>query len=214
MQKITLLSILTLSLVGCSGKRIKPDYVVKEAKVNSVPKWLHNPAKVDSGSIAKEYKYFIEYAESSDPRLCESSAEARAKSRLSREFSEFVKRTYEETVENKQSSVTNYLANTLAKEVHTLQTQNMLSGVEVANSYWERRQFLPELGATHSGEVYVCYVVVKMKKDQVEKVTELSLQKMLESIRNQEIRQSTAEALQEVSQDFVEAPAELPPMLP
>lgn len=211
MKGYLILPLLGLSLAACSGNRkIKQDYVVKEAQEAKLPKWIREPSKADKGSVTKDFKYFIDYAENTNRRLCQTSAETRAKTRLSSEFSEFVKKTYDESVESGQDSVNNYIDKRLAKEVQSLETRSFLSGVEVAGTYWEKRQYLQEMGAPADREVYVCYTVVKMKKEQAEKVAEVALEKMLDSFKNITIKQETAEALKDVPTEFANSDTSAP----
>lgn len=182
MKRILFLSLMTL-LSACFSK-YQPDYIVIDASQEDKPEWVNNLQKyeTDKNLNSEEYKYFISDAESINKLLCEQSAIANANRSISAEISNEIISTF---TSNTEAEETNDLLITDSKkqELKSM-VRNKLSGVELEESYWEKRKYSYELGAEKEKLVYVCYQLARVKKDKHEKIINHVLNKKILEIKN------------------------------
>ena len=128
-----------------------------------------------------KYKYFVSNAESINKLLCEQSAIANTNRSISAEISNEIISTF---TSNTEAEETNDLLITDSKkqELKSM-VRNKLSGVELEESYWEKRKYSYELGADKEKLVYVCYQLAKVKKDRHDKIVNEMLNKQLLEIK-------------------------------
>ena len=113
--------------------------------------------------------------------LCEQSAIANTNRSISAEISNEIISTF---TSNTEAEETNDLLITDSKkqELKSM-VRNKLSGVELEESYWEKRKYSYELGADKEKLVYVCYQLAKVKKDRHDKIVNEMLNKQLLEIK-------------------------------
>ena len=80
--------------------------------------------------------------------------------------------------------------------------QTFLVGVQVAKTYWEKRKYMEKLGATEDKVKFYCYAVAKMDKKQLEIAIKKSTDKLLNDVKNPEVKQKTNKILKEVGNKF------------
>lgn len=155
----TLLTILFLTAVtsGCAG--FKPDYVVRDASENSRPSWIvqKNAHKSDDSGNKKNYRYYVGDAENPDQNLCLNLAESRATQKVASEISQEIMSKFKETARSKDDESTRSVKNELERNI-----QVNLHGVSVTGKYWEKRQYLKEMGAEKDKTGYKCDVAVRI----------------------------------------------------
>lgn len=172
--------LLSLLLASCSS--IKKDYVITSISYSPTPKWV----KKEYQKPDKNYKYFVSKAESTNQRLCEKTASARANLVVASEISTMINNTYKNVVESKNEE-----AKELSNEILEQSVQVYLAGVEQEENYWEKRKYTKELGAEKDIVKYQCYSLIKMNKKNYEKAVNASIDKMMRLLQedNKELKQ-------------------------
>lgn len=181
MKKVLFLT-LPMLLTACFSK-YAPDYIIIDASQEDKPEWVENLKKYEKSKNAntEEYKYFVSNAESINKLLCEQSAIANTNRSISAEISNEIISTF---TSNTEAEETNDLLITDSKKQElTSMVRNKLSGVELEESYWEKRKYSYELGADKEKLVYVCYQLAKVKKDRHDKIVNEMLNKQLLEIK-------------------------------
>lgn len=172
MKKSTVvLGIVLLS--ACSS--IKKDYTITSCSYLPEPKWV----KKESQKADNEYKYFVAKAENSNQRLCEKTASARASAVIASEIATTITNAYNNVIESSDDEYKDISSETLEQNI-----EMYLAGVEQAESYWQKRKYSKELGAEKDISKYQCYALLKMNKKNYEKVVDLSLNKMMQLLQN------------------------------
>lgn len=181
-KKITLLAFATI-LASCSSK-FKPDYVIIEASQDKKPVWINDLSKYEKNknNDSQKYKYFISESESINKRLCEQSAVANVNKKISAEISNEINNTFTSSAEVQENN--DILIEDYKKENMTSLVRNKLSGVEIKESYWEKRKYITELGAEKEKLVYICYQLARVKKDFHDKIINEMVNKKITEIKN------------------------------
>jgi len=163
MKKMTLCLTALTVLAGCSS--FKPDYVITDASEKTPPAWLVVPEKAakDKSELTK-YRFYVSDAEHKNQRLCEQQANAQATQEVASEISQNITSAFEAAYSGTDETATGKLKDTLQRSIN----QN-LHGVAVAKKYWQKRQYLQELGAEEDKTVFKCYASVKVTIKDLEK---------------------------------------------
>lgn len=204
MEKIILMALFVF-LFGCSSTKKEPeprefkkDYEVVDASNGVIPSWIDAPTTADSGSEIQAHRYFVSESKNSSKRLCMKSSQARASAKIAGEVAQFIKNSYAEgTQGGGDEEVTQYMEESLAQEAQTF-----LVGASVHKTYWEKRRFKQELGATEDETSYNCYALIKMPRKLLEKAVANSLAKLYTSIANPEIKGKAQKALKGAEEAF------------
>lgn len=161
--------------VSCSN--IKKDYEIRDASYLPAPKWVKEGKQKSSSK--DEYKYFVSKAENVNQRLCERTANTRANLVVASEIANVINSAYENVINSNADEYSEISNEKLQQNVNI-----HLAGVQNEESYWEKRQYLVQLGASKDVVKYQCYSLVKMNKENYDKAVNLSLDKMMSSISN------------------------------
>lgn len=176
------------------------DYQLRDFSHSTIPTWIQDPETGDKEKNRKHHRYFI--AESSNPNknLCKGSASARATKQIAMEIAQFYKGSFSEAVQGgTDEEVTEYMQEQLAQEAQTF-----IVGAEATQSYWEKRQYLVELGAQENKLLYNCFALIRMSKDNLEKALKFSRQKLLSHVQKPEVKQKAEKALKVAEKKFVD----------
>ena len=172
-MKKSLILFSVLLLGACSS--VKRDYTITNSSYTPTPKWVKKEAQKSDDN----YKYFVSKAENVNQRLCEKTASARANAVIASEIASTINNTYKNIVESKNEKATELSSETLQQNINMY-----LSGVEQAESYWEKRRYSKELGSEKDYTIYQCYTLLKMNKKNYEKAVNASIEKMMQLIQN------------------------------
>lgn len=189
------------------GRKFQKDYVLIEASSNIKPTWIDMPYEVEGTKGKKKFRYFLDGSEGQSKRLCLRSAGARANARIAREIAQFIKNTYAEATQGgEDDDVAEYMQEQLAQEAQTF-----IVGAQTLRTYWEKRRYKTELGASDDETKYSCHALVKMPKKNLEKAIKNSTAKLLRSIQDPEVKDKTEKAISQVEDKFnaLERPVQL-----
>jgi hypothetical protein len=200
------MSLSALFFVSCSSndkKEPEPRTFVKQynlvdASSGVLPNWIDAPSKGDKSKARKKNRYFVNNSEHKSKRLCLKSSQARANAQIAAEIAQFIKNTYSEATQGgDEEEVSEYMQEQLAQEA-----QSFIVGASVHKTYWEKRKYLESLGADEDKSVYSCFALVKMSKKNLEKAVKNSRKKLLDNIREPEVKKKTNKILKDVSKKF------------
>ncbi len=189
------------------GRKFQKDFVLIEASSAEKPTWIDMPYEVEGSKGKKKFRYFLDGSEGQSKRLCLRSAGARANARIAREIAQFIKNTYAEATQGgEDEDVSEYMQEQLAQEAQTF-----IVGAQTLRTYWEKRRYKMELGASQDETKYSCNALVKMPKKNLEKAIRNSTAKLLRSIQDPEVKQKTEKAISQVEEKFnsLEQPVQL-----
>lgn len=183
------------------ARTAKKDYEVLDFSEASTPSWVKHPSQVDFTNEEREKnRYFVNEASHTDQRLCTKSAEVRATARVASEIAQFMKNSYAEATQGGgDEKVSEYMQEQLAQDA-----ESFLVGVQVTKTYWEKRKYQEKLGAPEDKTKFYCYAVVKMDKKHLENALKKSADKLLNEVKNPEVKQKTDKILKEASSKFTE----------
>ena len=114
-------------------------------------------------------------------------------------FSEpqFLKNSYTEATQNENDEATEHMEEQLAQE-----SQAFIVGSQTHKTFWEKRRYKEELGATEDKTEYNCFALLKMPKKELEKAVKNSRKKLIENIRDPEVKQKAEKALASAESAF------------
>lgn len=219
MKKFLCLSLVLAFAVSCGSSKkeyqviedrdIKKEYKVIDVMNNIVqpPSWIIEPTSVDKEKVRKNFRYFSAESEAPSQRLAVRSAEARAKARVAQEIAQFIKNSYSEATQGgEDEDVSEYMQEQLATE-----TQAFLVGAAPYKRYWEKRKYLESLGAEEDKTSYKAYALVRMSKKDVEKAVKSAKRRLLDNIKQPEVKEKTNKALKDVDKAFskLDAPVDV-----
>ncbi len=195
MNKILYIIPSFLALVACSS--FEPDYVIREASNNSKPTWTaqENAHKSDDSSNKEDYRYFNAEAQNPSQRLCLKSAEVRASQKIASEVAQQIMSKYNEASRSQNDDTTTAIEERLEQHIKA-----NLHGVTTQRTYWEKRQYLEEMGAQEDKVAYKCDAVVKISNE--------SLASLVNAYKKQSIN-GLEKSYQQNMQNALEATAKL-----
>lgn len=210
---MVLIGFALVAMVGCGSKpeqkvevkeeppvKTQPDFVVQEMSQANLPEWVKEPVKGDDAAEVKKSRYFISESEHPNKRLCLKSAETRATARIASEIAQFMKNTYAEATQGSEDEeVSEYMQEQLAAE-----TQAFVVGSRIHKTYWEKRFYKEEMGAEEDKRVFKCFALVKIDKKQLKKAVDNARKKLIEGVRDPEVKQKTDKILTDISDKFNE----------
>jgi hypothetical protein len=179
-------------------KTAAPDYVIMEASQPTRPAWILDPMLGDEVEDRKKNRYFVNESKNMNQRLCTRSAEARAVSQISREIAQFMKNSYTEATQNESDEATEHMEEQLAQE-----SQAFIVGSQTHKTFWEKRKYKEELGASDDKTEYNCYALVKMSKKDLAKAVSSSRKKLIDGIKDPEVKVKAEKALAKAEEAFV-----------
>lgn len=192
-KKILTLSAAILVVACSSGK--KPDYVVTDFSVKNKPIWIESISKFEKKKDNEndEYKYFKSESESIDKRLCEKSAIANTNIEVAAEINTEVYNMYNGLSEVQREEI--LVSNDKKEETKNL-VRSKLSGVELRDSYWEKRKYKAELGAANDKDVYYCYQLARVKRDTHDKIINEMINKKIKDIKDENLKESVKKVVE------------------
>jgi hypothetical protein len=200
----TTLLLLIIFTVSCSSnpeRDFDKEFKVVDASSKAIPEWIDEPEEGDKENARKESRYFISESSHSNKRLCNRSAQARATAKIAQEIAQFIKNSYAEATQGSDDTdISQYMQEQLGQEA-----QSFVVGSKVVQTYWEKRRYLKELGASKNQTKYNCFALVKMKKEDLKKAVELSRKKLLENVKNPETKAKTEKVLEDIGQKFIDS---------
>lgn len=193
-KKLSLL-ILAACLGACQSNR-KIDYIITDSSSAKKPVWVENVRKFESKkeNESEKYKYFRAESTSINKRLCEKSALDNTNIAIAGELDTEINDLYTGYT---NVSGENTLLNDDKKEEIKVSIRNNLSGVEPRESYWEKRKYTEELGATEEKVVYHCYQLSRVDRKTHNKLISEAINRNLRKIKNSEEREKAKEVVKE-----------------
>ena len=82
------------------------------------------------------------------------------------------------------------------------ESQAFIVGAQTHKTFWEKRKYKEELGATEDKIEYNCFALIKMPKKELEKAVKNSRKKLVENIRDPEVKQKAEKALANAESAF------------
>jgi hypothetical protein len=107
--------------------------------------------------------------ESINKRVCENGGETAGRARIVAQIQADVANAFNQvdTVDNDETKTKT--VNKISGEI-----KNRISGLELKDRYWERRQYLKNLGAEKDKVVYSCHTLFGIEKDKLDKVIDVA----------------------------------------
>ncbi|MBY0516618.1 MAG: hypothetical protein K2P81_06915 [Bacteriovoracaceae bacterium] len=215
------MAVLALVAVGCSSKRkvkevdntetIKKDFEVRDASSNFRPAWIED-AEVWSEQEKKDdnWRWFAFETEPKVNReIACNLAKANARADIAGEITTFIQKTLAESTEGqaaidpsnpKTQPLRDYVSNTLAERV-----QSLIHGSAVTKTYWEKRQFVKEMGAKKDYIGFTCAVLVRMDKKVLKDAIDKASEEVVNKAADPEVKENVKKALDKVDEDFLKA---------
>jgi hypothetical protein len=194
MNKNIISSFVLIMLVSaCSGKKF--DYVVVDYSSSKKPIWIQDIGKYENKkeNDRDKYKYFESDGESISRRLCERAAIVNTNITIASEINNRVDDLYTGLNEVQMEEL---LKSDDKKEEMNSHIQDSLVGVELRDSYWEKRKYSIELGADKDKTIYYCYQLSRVKRSDHDKIIKEALDKQLENIKNGEVKQEIEKTIE------------------
>ena len=177
MKKILICVVICL-LSACSS--FKPDYVVKDASLSSRPSWLNEPIKAAKNSKEeKEFLFYVGNEENVNKNLCITGSSVRATTNLGSVIMFYLKNLFIENNTSQNNEYDEKVIEELKREIDVY-----LSNVSLVSTYWEKRAYLIEMGATEDVVKFNCTSVVKMPIKNVTEMIKRNASKMSNSTLN------------------------------
>jgi len=220
MKSVYLLALL-VAVSACSSKRkvkevdntdtIKRDYEVRDASSNFRPAWIED-AEVWAEQEEKE-KDSRWFAFETEPKVnreiaC-NLAKANARADVAAEITTFIQKTLAASTEGaaaidpanpKTQPMRDYVSNTLAERV-----QSLVHGAAVTKTYWEKRQFMKNMGAKKDHVGFTCAVLVRMNKKQLAEAIQKAAEEVVNKAEDATVKENVKKALDQVDEDFLKA---------
>ena len=193
-------------------KTIKKDYEVRDATSNIRPGWT-----IDAVEWAEQnkmdivaYRYFsYETSPKIDREIACQQAEAEARGSIAAEISTFIDKSLGSSVEGKPTidpstdsgkAMKEFVERTLTEKVMAL-----IHGAEVKFRYWEKRQYLEDLGAPRDYIGFTCAVFVKMEAAGLKKAIDRASELVQENAADPETKENVKKALEKADENFIKA---------
>ncbi|MDR0367291.1 MAG: hypothetical protein LBH41_01815 [Rickettsiales bacterium] len=171
MKKI--LSVLALVASACARIEVKKDYSIVDAKDTVYPKWV----KAEGRPSDNAFVYFVSAGEDVNKDLCRKSSEASAASTIAAEISQKITDSFVQTSKSDGDSAKAEKFGELRREI-----DRTLTGIQVADKFWEKRKFQTALGAEKDISVYRCWTLLKVSRAAYDRVLEEASKKLGESV--------------------------------
>jgi hypothetical protein len=221
-MKTTLALVVLMLVVGaCSSKRkvkevdntdtIKRDYEVRDASSNFRPAWIED-AEVwaEQEEKVKDSRWFAFETEPKVNReIACNLAKANARADVAAEITTFIQKTLAASTEGaaaidpanpKTQPMRDYVSNTLAERV-----QSLVHGAAVTKTYWEKRQYIKDLGAKKDHVGFTCAVLVRMSKKTLSEAIRKAAEEVVGKAEDATVKENVKKALDQVDEDFLKA---------
>lgn len=179
-NQVILMSI-TLMLVSCSSRSLKPNYIVTNASEQDIPEWVLDLDEwvEDEEEDYKKNKYYIYTTEtkSSHSIACEI-AKAKSASNVAAEISTFIKHSFASSKNGDPSGENGGVSEFIQEDLLKVVNAN-ISGLGYIKSYWEEREFKIEEGKKSARKGYTCSSLVKISKEHLKTAFKMAKEKLV-----------------------------------
>jgi len=164
---------------SCSSRKLQKEYKVVDSNFEDVPEWIADYKDWLGDQDQEKNKFYkFETDPKNDREMACKIAKAQASSHVAGEVKVKIKENLTQAIEGDSSDfetkLQEYVSNNLSMDIEA-----NLSGLEVLNSYWEKRAYKKELGADKDYKAWSCTVLLKISKENLMKSIEDSKKKML-----------------------------------
>lgn len=177
MGKLTLLILLLAA--SCSSRKLQKEYTVVDSNLDQIPEWIVDYQDwLDDQDVKKNKFYKYETDPKNDREMACKIAKAQASSHVAGEVQTSIKDSLTQAIEgdasDMDSKMEEYVSNTLSMDI-----QSKLTGLEIEKTYWEKRAYKKELGASKDFKAWSCTVLLKISKENIAKAVENSKTKIV-----------------------------------
>ena len=203
-MKFSIIALLLLA-VSCSSRSFKRDYKVVDASHKEIPEWINEPMEFAEDEDDDDFESHRYYVYSTEPKnsktiACEI-AKACATSEIASEITQFIQQSLASTIQGDPTEMdqklSEYVEDNLAKE-----TQSFVIGSKTFKKYWEKRRFEKDLGAKKDYDGYVCSVLVKISKENLELAFNRANQKLVEKADTTKAKAKVAKVIEDAREAF------------
>ena len=205
-MRILSLLFVFITIVSCSSRKLKKDYLAIDASHQEIPEWVSDLDEWldDEEKNFKKNRYYIYTTEAKNSRTtaCEI-AKARSTASVAAEVSSFIKQSFAQAKNGdptaSSTTLSEYVEDNLAKEV-----QAYITGVQSYKDYWEKRRFTKKLGAKKEWDGYVCTSLAKISKKNLEKAFDRARKALAAQTRSDlSAKRQVEEIMQEASKAYL-----------
>jgi hypothetical protein len=221
MKLLPLLMILSLTIACSSKKKVKDvdnsetiarDYKVRDASSTIRPGWIEDAEvwALQENIDTDKYRYFsFETEPKLNREIACNLAKANVRSDIASEITTFIQKSLGASQEGQASIDANnprtqpmreFVENTLAERV-----QGMINGAAVIKTYWEKRNYLKEMGARKDYIGFTCASLIRMDKNRLEAAVDKAAEEVVQKADDPETKENVKKALQNLGEDFVKA---------
>jgi hypothetical protein len=193
-------------------EELKRDYDVLDASSNGRPGWIED-AGVWAAQNGKDVAALYFYSYESEPKVSRQVAcdiaKANTKSDIAGEIATFIDKVLGQTLEGKASIDENtpgaaglkeFIDNTLVEKI-----SSFVNGAAIQKTYWEKRKYLQDKGATKDYVAYSCGVLVSMPKKNLEEAIRKASTEVVKKTEDAEMKAKVQKALDKADENFVKA---------
>lgn len=195
---ITSLLLATL-LASCSHKKL--DYVVTDYSHDKKPVWVNDIKKFEKkkDNEAEKFKYFRSEGESINKRLCEKSAIVNTNIVIAGEISNELDNLYTGLTEVQMEEM---MLSDNKKEETKNRIKNKLVGVELRETYWEKRKYSTELGAEKDKTAFYCYQLSRVDRKKHDTIINEMFERELRKIKNDQVKEEIKEQVKKNAEEM------------
>ncbi len=175
--------ILLLIVVGCS-RSLEKDYKVVDASHQEIPEWVFDleeylDDEVEEDELKKSRFYLYSTVAKNDRDIACKIANANASSAIASEISTFIEEKFKQELDGDSSNSNKKLTEFVVNDLKRVVSANIV-GAQKYREYWEKRRFMKDKGAAKDWDGFVCTVLFKIPKSQLEKAFKRTEQKLKE----------------------------------
>ncbi|MGE0631183.1 MAG: hypothetical protein AB7O96_02155 [Pseudobdellovibrionaceae bacterium] len=184
-----------------SAPLVQRNFVVRDRSHAEPPLWTYD-FMTYSSSLPPQDRFFVGDSGDVNDRIagCDM-AKARARQEIAQEMATFITSKINETAEGQAAINKLEGGGSLERKFNTSLTQDavaLLSGVQVASTMWEERDYSQSGGAS---SVYNCKALVKINKQSLEDVVKQTTKKALNKITTDD-KATIAKSLADAPKEF------------
>ncbi len=209
--------IICLGLVGCSKKytnveevdnsgTIQKDFIVRDANYKIRPIWAVNAtewAKTKELDTEKFYYYSHETSPKADREIACAIAKANARADVAGQITTIVEKNLMSSSEGTTGtseelrSLTEYVENTLAEKIKA-----RVNGARLLKTYWEKRQYKKEMGASKDMTGFTCSALFQVEKKQIQEAITFSKKLVMAKASTPKLKQNVRSILDKMQKDL------------
>ncbi len=191
MKNLLVLGVVALAF-SCSSRKLQKDYKVVDASQMEIPEWISEYEEYLEDVDTKKFNFYKYETEPKNNReMACKIAKAEASSHVAGELKTKIKDVLTKSTEGDATELggklDEYVSNTMVMDI-----ESSLSGLKIAKTYWEKRAYSKELGATNDYRAWSCSVLLKISKKDLKnslakveaKAVELAPNKAKENVKN------------------------------